>query len=65
MENSEISNEYARFGPDYRQMLIELVDIRREELNRLSHNGKFSIELIRERQWELDIEEARLKNFPG
>jgi len=46
----------------YRQMLIELVHIRRRELNFLRRKGEFSLEVIREKEWELDIEEARLKN---
>jgi CPA1 family monovalent cation:H+ antiporter len=42
-------------------MLIELVYIRRRELNRFRHTGEYSEELIRERERELDLEEARLK----
>jgi CPA1 family monovalent cation:H+ antiporter len=42
-------------------MLIELVHIRRRELNYLRHKGEFSLELIHEKEWDLDIEEARLK----
>ena len=63
LENNEISNESVHFLPLYRQMLIELVNIRRKELNNLHYQEKFSIKLIRERQWELDIEEARLKSY--
>jgi CPA1 family monovalent cation:H+ antiporter len=55
-------NEEGSFLPHYRQMLIELVHIRRRELNYLRHTGEFSEELIREREWELDLEEARLSN---
>ena len=43
-------------------MLLELVHIRRRELNYLRHKGEFSLELILEREWELDVEEARLKD---
>ena len=45
----------------FRQMLVELVYIRRRELNRFRHTGEYSEELIRERERELDLEEARLK----
>ena len=62
LESDEAADEAASFLPHYRQMLIELVHIRRRELNYLRHKGEFSLELIREREWELDIEEARLKN---
>lgn len=52
----------SSFLPQYRQMLIEIVEVRRKELNRLSRDGEYNEELIRERQWELDLEEARLRN---
>ena len=62
LESDESADESASFLPRYRQMLIELVHIRRRELNYLRYKGEFSLELIREREWELDLEEARLKN---
>ncbi|HUR66740.1 MAG TPA: Na+/H+ antiporter [Chitinophagaceae bacterium] len=52
----------AAFLPQYRQMLIELVHIRRRELQYSRYKAEFSEELMREREWELDLEEARLKN---
>ena len=61
LESEEAEDESTSFLPHYRQMLVELVHIRRRELNYLRHKGEFSLELIREREWELDIEEARLK----
>ncbi len=61
LENDEADKEAASFLPNYRQMLLELVHIRRRELNYLRHKGEFSEELIREREWELDLEESRLK----
>lgn len=51
----------ADFLPHYRQMLLELIHIRRRELNYLRHKGEYSEELIRDREWELDLEEARLE----
>jgi CPA1 family monovalent cation:H+ antiporter len=60
--DGESHEERDSFLPQYRQMLIELVHIRRRELNYSRHIGEFSEELIREREWELDLEEARLKN---
>ena len=48
------------FLPRYRQMLIELVAVRREELQRLSKQKLYSDELIRNKERELDLEEARL-----
>ena len=61
LENHESADKSASFVPHYRQMLIELVHIRRRELNYLRHKGEFSLELILEKEWELDVEEARLK----
>ncbi len=55
-------DEEDPFLPQYRQMLIELVHIRRRELNYFRHTGEYNEELIREREWELDLEEARLKS---
>ena len=62
LESDESADESSSFVPHYRQMLIELVHIRRRELNYLRHKGEFSLEQIREKEWELDVEEARLKN---
>ena len=62
LESNDTGDESASFLPHYRQMLIELVHIRRRELNFLRRSGEFSLELIREKEWELDIEEARLRN---
>jgi CPA1 family monovalent cation:H+ antiporter len=60
LETGEAEDEEASFLPHYRQMLLELVHIRRRELNYVRHKGEYSEELIREREWELDLEEARL-----
>ncbi|RYY56007.1 MAG: Na+/H+ antiporter [Chitinophagaceae bacterium] len=49
--------------PMYRRMLVEVVDVRRQELNRARVSGEYSEELIRERERELDLEEARLKTM--
>jgi CPA1 family monovalent cation:H+ antiporter len=43
-------------------MLVEIVDVRRKELNRFRYSNEYSEEIIREREWELDLEEARLRN---
>jgi len=62
LESDEQKDEDVSFLPQYREMLIELVHIRRRELMYMRYKGEFSEELIREREWELDLEEARLKN---
>jgi len=60
-EESDERSSSEPFLPKYRQMLIAIVEVRRRELNRFRHSGEYSEELIREREWELDLEEARLK----
>lgn len=62
LETEESENQEAAFLPHYRQMLVELVHIRRRELNHFRHTGEYNEEMIREREWELDLEEARLKS---
>jgi CPA1 family monovalent cation:H+ antiporter len=61
LEAQESAEEEQTFLPHYRQMLLELVDVRRRELNHYRHTNTFSEELIRDREWELDLEEARLR----
>ena len=61
LESGDTDEEANSFLPQYRQMLLELIHIRRRELNYFRHTAEFSEELIREREWELDLEEARLK----
>lgn len=48
--------------PQYRQMLLELVKIRRLMIRKFRYNNEFEEELIRERERELDLEEARLSS---
>jgi monovalent cation/hydrogen antiporter len=57
----EAEEEAATFLPRYREMLVELVDVRRRELNRFRHSNEYDEDLIREREYELDLEEARLR----
>jgi CPA1 family monovalent cation:H+ antiporter len=48
------------FLPRYRSMLLEVVAIRRKELTKMRHERKYDEELFREKELELDLEEARL-----
>jgi len=50
------------FLPRYRHMLLELVTVRRKELARMKKEKQFDDELLRARELELDLEEARLRN---
>ncbi|MES1216713.1 MAG: Na+/H+ antiporter [Bacteroidota bacterium] len=61
LDTEEAADESASFLPHYRKMLIELVEVRRKELDRFRNSAEYNQELIREREWELDLEEARLR----
>lgn len=52
--------EKASFLPRYRVMLLELISVRRKELQKLRHEKLYSDELLNNKEWELDLEEARL-----
>ncbi len=52
--------EPSDFLPRYRQMLRELVTAKRAALQRLKKEQLYSDELLRKKEWELDLEEARL-----
>jgi len=54
-------DEGNTFLPQYRQMLLELIKVRRQQLAHFRNNNEFPDELIRERERELDLEEARLR----
>jgi monovalent cation/hydrogen antiporter len=62
LTSEEVEEDGTSFLPHYRQMLIEIVEVRRRELNRVRHTNEYDEEMIREREWELDLEEARLRN---
>jgi monovalent cation/hydrogen antiporter len=51
----------AVFLPRYRKMLIDLVSVRRQELKNLRKEKNYSDELLRSKEHELDLEEARLR----
>lgn len=62
LAKEEAEDEGASFLPNYRKMLLEIIEVRRKELSRFRHSNEYDEELIREREWELDLEEARLRN---
>lgn len=64
--NSRLKQEEAAqlsgsFVPKYRKMLLETVAIRRAELAKMTRLKEFPHELLRKRETELDLEEARLR----
>ncbi|WP_315819175.1 hypothetical protein [Paraflavitalea speifideaquila] len=57
-ENAQLT---GAFIPKYRKMLLDAVQVRRAELAKMSRLQEFPDELIRKRETELDLEEARLR----
>lgn len=49
------------FLAGYRKMLLELIDVRRKEIAKMRHEKIYSEELLRLRERELDLEEARMR----
>jgi CPA1 family monovalent cation:H+ antiporter len=47
--------------PRYRRLLLELVNIQRQELSRMRKDHEFSEEVLRNKENELDLEEARFR----
>ncbi|MBS1917964.1 MAG: Na+/H+ antiporter [Bacteroidetes bacterium] len=55
------SESQPSFLPKYRQMLLDVVAVRRKELADIRRDHLYSDELIRKKEFELDLEEARLR----
>ena len=60
LADAEAEESRPEFLTTYRKMLLEIVAVRREEIVRLRREKTFSDELLREKEHELDLEEARL-----
>lgn len=60
MEGEE-GEKAAKFLPQYRRLLIELVDVQRQELAKMRRDNQFSDEILRNKETELDLEEARYR----
>ena len=58
--NDENLSAASGFLPKYRKMLLEVVAVRRQELQKLRDERLYSDEILNNREWELDLEEARL-----
>lgn len=57
-ENTQLAGSFV---PQYRRMLLETVKVRRAELSKMARQKEFPDELLRKRETELDLEEARLR----
>jgi CPA1 family monovalent cation:H+ antiporter len=61
LEKEEGKETGPSFLPRYRQLLLELVEVQRRELSQMRHDNLFSEELLRSKEFELDLEEARFR----
>jgi CPA1 family monovalent cation:H+ antiporter len=59
-EEGEVENT-ADFLPRYRKLLLQLVEVQRQELARMRKNNEFSENALRNKETELDLEEARYR----
>ncbi|MFT3935935.1 MAG: Na+/H+ antiporter [Chitinophagaceae bacterium] len=59
LKEEEITSR-ASFLPRYRHMLVEIVGVRRKEIQKMRSERTFDEEILRSKEWELDLEEARL-----
>lgn len=63
-ENDE-QNELSPHIASYRKLLLELIEVRREELITLRDKELYEEELLRSKGMELDLEEARIRKQPA
>jgi len=61
LEKEEGAGVISPFIPRYRQLLLELIGMQREELARMRRQNDFPDELLRSEEFELDLEEARMR----
>lgn len=64
--NSKLNNEEAKeeppsFLPSYYKMLYEMIEVRRKEIKVMRREKNYSEEILREKERELDLEEARIR----
>jgi len=64
LAEKENNTTKADFLPKYRSMLIEIVYVKRDELQKLRRERVYSDEILKARERELDFEEARLRDSP-
>jgi hypothetical protein len=63
LKKEENDGMQPNFLPRYRRLLLDLVNIQRQELSRMRHENQFSDETLRKKENELDLEEARFRRL--
>ncbi|CAN5549085.1 hypothetical protein BH10BAC2_BH10BAC2_39610 [soil metagenome] len=61
LNDEEVKEEGPSFLPNYYKMLYEMIDVRRKALKEMRNNKLYGEELLREKERELDPEEARIR----
>lgn len=61
MKSDGAEGKPPAYLPRYRKLLLELVNIQRQELSRMRRDNEYSDELLRNKENELDLEEARFR----
>ena len=61
LEKEEGDGVTPEFLPRYRQLLLELVGIQRQELLQMRRDNEYPEDLLRSKEFELDLEEARFR----
>ncbi|QEC68083.1 Na+/H+ antiporter [Panacibacter ginsenosidivorans] len=61
LDAAEVKDEPPSFLPNYYKMLYEMIEVRRAQLNEMRNSKLYSDELLREKERELDLEEARIR----
>ena len=61
LNNEEAKEEAPSFLPAYYKMLYEMIEVRRKEIKEMRREKSFNEEILREKERELDLEEARIR----
>lgn len=63
LQEPDNENHATATSAQYYQMLIELITVQRDELKSMRRENTYMHELLRDKEFELDLEEARLRRL--
>jgi monovalent cation/hydrogen antiporter len=63
LEKASEPEVIPKFMYQFRDLQLELIRLQREELAAMRHSNEFPEELIRNEEFELDLEEARINRI--